>query len=77
MTINIFVLKGDINGKISVVRFFFVGYIFNVYFGENPIKDPIFWVKRAYIKPIFCKVAARRPVMYIHIKFHEDIPKDY
>ena len=27
MTINIFVLKGDLNGKIVVVRFFFVGYI--------------------------------------------------
>ena len=26
MTINIFVLKGDLNGKIVVVRFFFVGY---------------------------------------------------
>ena len=28
MTINIFVLKGDLNGKIVVVRFFFVGYIY-------------------------------------------------
>ena len=28
MTINIIVLKGDLNGKIVVVRFFFVGYIF-------------------------------------------------
>ena len=27
MTINIFVLKGDLNRKIVVVRFFFVGYI--------------------------------------------------
>ena len=27
MTINIFVLKEDLNGKIVVVRFFFVGYI--------------------------------------------------
>ena len=27
MTINIFVLKGEINGKIVVVRFLFVGYI--------------------------------------------------
>ena len=26
MTINIFVLKGDLNGKIVVVRFFFFGY---------------------------------------------------
>ena len=26
MTINIFVLKRDLNGKIVVVRFFFVGY---------------------------------------------------
>ena len=29
MTINIFVLKGDLNGKIVVVRFFFVRYILN------------------------------------------------
>ena len=27
MTINIFVLKGDLNGKIVMVRFFFVWYI--------------------------------------------------
>ena len=29
MTIDIFVLKGDLNGKIVVVRFFFVGYMYS------------------------------------------------
>ena len=28
MTINIYVLKGDLNGKIVVVRFFFLSGIF-------------------------------------------------
>ena len=28
MTINIFVLKGELNGKIVVVRFFFCGYMY-------------------------------------------------
>ena len=30
MTINIFVLKGDLNGKIVVVRFFFLSGIYNL-----------------------------------------------
>ena len=29
MTINIFVFKGDLNGKIVVVRFFFLSGIYN------------------------------------------------
>ena len=37
MTINIFVLKGDLNGKIVVVRFFFVGYIIVAF------PQPVIW----------------------------------
>ena len=36
MTINIFVFKGDLNGKIVVVRFFFVGYIFRIVLYQLP-----------------------------------------
>ena len=45
MTINFFALKGDLNGKTVVVRFFFVGYILTAdetYHGTQHIKR-IFW----------------------------------
>ena len=32
MTLNNFVLKGELNEKIVVVRFFFAGYIFMLFF---------------------------------------------
>ena len=42
MTIDIFVLKGDLNVKIVVVRFFFfVGYTFILYFAVKSIHNKI------------------------------------
>ena len=53
MTINLFVLRGDLNGKIVVVRFFFfVGYISSIvkrdifYLFSRYLKNAIFWYRR-------------------------------
>ena len=49
MTINIFVLKGDLNGKIVVVRFFFVGYIIVTF------PQPVIWREGLTITIFFLK----------------------
>ena len=61
MTINIFVLKGDLNGKIVVVRFFFVGYIIVAF------PQPVIWREGLTITIFFLKKYTRQIGLAIRI----------
>ena len=59
MTINIFVLKGDLNGKIVVVRFFFLlGIVHLLPRASSNLRDVFLWfihaIKDIVIVPYSC-----------------------
>ena len=61
MTINIFVFKGDLNGKIVVVRFFFCWVYINIIFPERVMV--VYYTEQNIRFFIFYRLFSLRPTM--------------